>query len=274
MRTILIVKSISRLKRISCVFTAATLLASASRAQAPEQPTRLTFEVASIRLTPHDAVRSGGVHPLPGGQGYTSQGMPVKELIALMYKIPVAQIEGGPSWMDNEDFDIEAKADHSYNIDDLHTMFQNLLADRFNLKFHKVVREGNVFALTVDKDGSKMTVNPHQEPSNIPMQFTGVGNIRAVAVDMKYFSWFISQFPQLNSRPILNLTGLTGYYDFTLVFTQDLPGDFPQDRVPPGFLDRPNLFVALKEQLGLKLTAQKGPVEYYVIDHIEKPTEN
>jgi uncharacterized protein (TIGR03435 family) len=69
------------------------------------------------------------------------------------------QITGGPGWLDADGYDIEAKADHSYRLDDLQVMFQNLLADWFQLKVHKEVKEGPVYVLTVDKSGSKRKLN-------------------------------------------------------------------------------------------------------------------
>ena len=89
-------------------------------------------------------------------------------MISLMYKVPGRQITGGPDWLNNQSYDIEAKADHAYSIDDLHVMFQNLLADRFNLKFHKEVREGPVYALVLDKSGPKLKVNDSPQDFKIP----------------------------------------------------------------------------------------------------------
>jgi uncharacterized protein (TIGR03435 family) len=77
-----------------------------------------------------------------------------------------------------------------------------------------------------------------------------------------------------DERRVIDKTGLTGNYDFTLSFLPELPPDFNKDNLPAGLLDRPTIFDALKQQLGLKLEAQKGPVEYYVIDHVEKPAGN
>jgi uncharacterized protein (TIGR03435 family) len=92
---------------------------------------------------------------------------------------------------------------------------------------------------------------------------------------MQYFSWWLGNtFLQRDERTVIDKTGLDKFYDFTLSFAPELPPDFPKENLPPGFLDRPSIFDALKQQLGLKLEAQKGPVEYYVIDHVEKPDEN
>jgi uncharacterized protein (TIGR03435 family) len=244
--------------------------------QAQEKPARLTFEVVSIKPSKAGA-RGGGIKPQPGGQEYKAENVPVKLMISLMYKIPFRQITGGPGWLDSDLYDVDAKADHSYNLDDLHVMFQNLLADEFKLKFHKEIKEGPVYALMLDKSGSKMKISDSDRFSDIPIQVQGgpFGVINGKRVPMQYFSWWLGNtFLQRDERPVIDKTGLDKFYDFTLSFAPELPPDFPKENLPPGFLDRPSIFDALKQQLGLKLEAQKGPVEYYVIDHVEKPDEN
>lgn len=95
-----------------------------------QKPERLTFEVARIKPTPAGA-QGGAIKPLPGGQTYEAPGIPLKLIMSLMYKIPMQNISGGPAWFENDRWDIDAKAAHTYNVDDLHVMFQNLLADEF-----------------------------------------------------------------------------------------------------------------------------------------------
>jgi len=247
-------------------------LALASIANAQDKP-RLTFDVASIHLT-KPGTTNGGIKPLPGGHGYTAQNIPIKLIMSLMYKVPMRQIEGGPSWWENDRYDIEARVDGAYSVDDLHTMFQNLLADRFGLKFHKESREGNVYALTVDPSGLKMKPNDSAEDFNIPMiprdQTTFVGT----RVPLVYLSWFLGQALQRDERPVLDKTGLTKNYDFTLSFLPPLPPEISKDDLPPEIRDKPSIFDAVRDQLGLRLDAQRGPVEHYVIDHIDKPSEN
>jgi uncharacterized protein (TIGR03435 family) len=238
-----------------------------------DQPKRLTFEVASIKPVKPGAEFGGTIKPKSAGQGYNAEGAPVKLMINLMYKVPMKQITGGPGWLDSDLWDIEAKADHSYNLDDLHTMFQNLLADEFKLKFHKEIREGPVYALMVDKAGLKMTVNESPQDYEIPIGGSPNGVLIGKRVPMQYLCYFLTRALR-DERPVIDKTGLDKNYDFTLSFAQELPPDFPKENLPPGFLDRPSIFMALKEQLGLKLEPQKGPVEYYVIDHVEKPEAN
>lgn len=255
------------------VWVAGCLVALAPVDFCQDKPTRLTFDVASIRPTKPGTV-AGMIKAIPGGHGYTAQNVPVKLMISLMYKVPMRQIEGGPDWLNTERFDIEARADGTYSLDDLHTMFQNLLADRFNLKFHKENREGNVYALTVDPAGLKMKSNDSAENFNIPLiprdQTTFVGT----RVPMPYLSWWLGQQVQRDERPVIDKTGLSGYWDFTLSFLPPLPPDISRDDLPPEVRDKPSIFDAVRDQLGLKLEAQRGPVEHFVVDHVERPSEN
>jgi uncharacterized protein (TIGR03435 family) len=240
---------------------------------AQDKPARLTFEVASIKPS-QPGGRGGLIKALPGGQEYSARNASVKLIVSLMYKVPIRQIAGGPAWLDTDGYDIEAKAGHSYNLEDLHAMFQNLLADRFKLKFHKETKEGPAYALTVDKSGLKMKLNESPQDFEVPLSSGKDGTIIGTRVPMQYFCWWLGQVLQRDERPVIDQTGLDKNYDFTLAFLPELPPDFPKENLPPGMLDRPSIFDALKEQLGLKLQAQKGPVGFYVIDHVERPSEN
>jgi uncharacterized protein (TIGR03435 family) len=237
-----------------------------------DKPTRLTFDVISIH--PSDpSQQGGGIKPIAGGHGYTARNIPVKLMISLMYKIPARQIKGGPEWLDSARWDVEARADGTYNIDDLHTMYQNLLADRFGLTFHKEVKEGNIYALTVDPAGMKMKLNTSPQDYAIPVQGPPT-RIAGIRVPMTYLTWFLGQNLQNDERPVVDMTGLTGNYDFVMAFQPQLPPGAPPDALPPEFRDLPNIFTAVHDQLGLKLTAQKGPIDYFVIDRVEKPSDN
>ena len=243
--------------------------AFATRSSVQEQrtPPRLTYEVASIHPSKPGGV-GGFIKPLPGGIGYTSQNIPVRLIISLMYRVPMRQISGGPEWLGSEAYDIEARADRPHAAEELREMFRNLLADRFHLSFHKDVKEGNVYALSVDKAGLKMKRNDSPESFDIPITFGAGGAAVGRRVPIPYLCWFLGGRLQRDERPVIDATGLEPgtFYDFTLSFAPDLPPDVPRDG--------PTLFQALKEQLGLTLTAKRGPVEYYTIDHVERPSEN
>lgn len=267
------------LPRLVAVLLAYIALAAApgfaqELAVAPPGSPHLTFDVIAIHPSrPPERGQSCFIKAIPGGNGYQVRCLPLKIAISLMYKIPERQITGAPAWLSDERFDIDARADKAYSLDDLHTMFQNLLADRLALKFHTEQKEGNIYALTLDSSGLKMKRNTNPEDFQIPVQ-TGLAGMTGTRVPMNYLCWQLGQFLQNDERPVINMTGLTGNFDFKLAFLPDLPPGFDKDSLPPGVLDRPNLFTALREQLGLKLTPQKGPVTFMVIDHIDKPSDN
>lgn len=252
--------------KLSAFILGATLLAQTAAAP------RLTFDVVSIH--PSDPNAQGGmIKPIPGNHGYTAQNVPIRLMIALMFKIPARQIEGGPEWINTERFDIEARSDGPHSVDDLHTMYQNLLVDRFGMKFHHDIREGNIYSLTIDPSGLKLKPNDTPENDKIPVNGPP-SHVTGVRVPMVYLTWFLSQVLQDDTRPVVNQTGLTGNYDFTLSFRPILPPDAPADALPAEDRDLPTLFEALPTQLGLRLTSTRGPVDHFVIDHIDKPTAN
>jgi len=251
-----------------CAILAGSLIATVQLLTVEE---RLTFDVASVRPADPEAGRGGGIKPLPGGEAYDAKNVSVKLMFSLMHKIPMRQITGGPGWFETALWDVKAKAAQPSSIDDLHTMFQNLLADEFQLKFHKEVKQGAVYILSVDKGGPKMKVNETPQNFDIPIRPTGPAEFAGVRVPMPYLTWFLSNILQREERPVIDRTGLTGNYDFALSFAPELPPGVDTKDLPPGMMDRPTIFNALRDQLGLKLDPQKGPVEMYVIDSAEKP---
>jgi uncharacterized protein (TIGR03435 family) len=245
------------------------LALTASFAQIPQN---LQFEVASFKPS-----KPGGegaiIRPRPGGQQYEALNCPVKLMLQAAYRVKAEQITGGPGWLDSEPFDMEARAERPANIDELHVMLVNLLTERLHLKFHKEMREMSVYALTLDKGGSRMT--PHESGNAGEVWIDENADethvtMKATFAPMEYFAFRLSR--QMD-RPVIDLTHLKGGYDFNLEFSRDpLPGitDIPQTTGA----DAPNVYAAVKQQLGLELKAQRGPVEVFVIDHADKPTDN
>ena len=245
----------------------------ATGSQGQGQPPRLTFDVAAIHPTA-PGVRTGGIKPLPNGTGYIAQNMTVKSMMTVMYRIPARQIIGGPDWFDTARFDVEAKGDRTYGLEDLHTMFKNLLADRFGLKFHTETKQGPVYELIVDKSGVKMKADGDVGNLNIPIISTGPAEFVGTKVPISYLCWFLGGQLRSDPRPVIDKTGLTKVYDFTLNFLPDLPPGVTIDALPPEMQNRPAIKDAVQEQLGLRLESAKGPVESYVIDHVEQPSAN
>ena len=194
--------------------------------------------------------------------------------MTVIYRISPGRIQGGPDWFSTAVFDLEAKADRAYGLDDLHTMFKNLLADRFGLKFHTETKQGPVYELMVDRSGAKMKADGDVGNLNIPIIPSGPGEFVGTKVPIAYLCWFLGQQMQNDPRPVIDRTGLTQVYDFTFNFMPELPPGVSIDALPPEMQNRPTIMDALREQLGLRLGTRKGPVENYVIDHVDKPSEN
>jgi len=239
---------------------------------AQDKPSRLTYDVVSIRPSLPGATGGGFVDGLPGGIGYNAENIPIRVILCVIYRIPLRQVVGGPDWLSSERFDVQVRADRPYSIDDLHIMFQNALADRFNLKLHIETKTGPVYVLTVAKSGLKMTpVDPGRD-RNIPITTGANHESNGSRVPMNYLCFWLGQNLQNDQRQVIDRTGLTGTYDFKLSFRPQLPPDASTES--PELDNLPTIFDAVRDQLGLVLTPQKGPVETLVIDHVERPSEN
>jgi uncharacterized protein (TIGR03435 family) len=234
---------------------------------------KLEFEVASVKPAKPDP-EGMIIKPLPGGQIYQARNANVRLMIRLMFHLTDDQLSGGPSWLGNDIYDVDAKADRPRTLEELHVMFQNLLIDRFKLQFHTETKVMSAYALTVDKSGAKMTVNPSPENFDIPYRGVGFGEMQFTHVSMPYFTWFLAGFPAIG-RPVVDQTGLKQFYDFTLEWAPEIPpGADPEivAKLPP--TNGLDMFTAIRQELGLKLESGKVPVPVMIIDHAEKPTEN
>jgi uncharacterized protein (TIGR03435 family) len=204
---------------------------------------------------------------------------------------------GGPAWINSDGYNIEAKPETNTDQKQMWLMLQTLLADRFKLGLHRETRELPVFALTATKGGPKLaapmggacneTMPPpdaaRQQPIAPPcgpgIFKAGTGlTMQGINLTMAKFTGFLGR---TIGREVIDRTGFTGKFDLHLEFAFDdaiagLPhpsraGDADQSADP---LLRASITIALRDQLGLRLEATKGPVEVLVIDHVERPTEN
>lgn len=213
-------------------------------------------------------------------------------LLAMAYNVKDFEISGGPTWLDSERYDINAKAEERFGSLDpekARPMVQALLADRFKVKFHRESKELPVYVLVVAKNGPKLREaiaqnpgptssgqnGPSPDPGRPSFRF-GRGRLDGVGVAIAMLTSILSN--QLG-RYVLDKTELKGTYDFQLKWTpdQNQPDSFSRQGIPPPqgqSEDGPTLFTALQEQLGLKLESQRGPVEILVIDYAAKPPEN
>ena len=191
------------------------------------------------------------------------------------YNLRDSQVTGAPGWTDNlgrqQLFDIAARTpgESTPTLDQVRPMLQVLLADRFQLKFHREGKELLVYELVVGKNGPKLKESVTDgKPAGEPLTISG-SNIRANYVN-KSIADLIAIIHRQVDRPIVDKTGLTGRYDFILEYTVNNPEVAP---VNSPDADR-SIFSALQEQLGLKLVAAKDSTEIFVIEHAERPSEN
>jgi len=236
------------------------------------------FAVATIKPTRPDAPRGGyGIR----GEEVTTIAVTVNWMIKLAFNVHAHQISGGPAWLDSERYDTVGKPDipGQPNRDQMKLMVQKLLADRFQLRFHIEKKELPVYAMVVAKSGPKITVS-----AGDPNDFPGIGFGREPGVLS-----LVGRNTGLNGvanglqsnildKPVVDQTGLTGRYDFTMRWTPDAT-QWANFGVPatanPNDLDAPpDIFTAFEQQLGLKLQPTKAVVDVMVIDRIERPSPN
>jgi uncharacterized protein (TIGR03435 family) len=248
------------IRRTAWLVLACLAIPAAARAQQP------TFAVATIRPS------SGAVQFEHDGETQTSPGslrmhdVTVHTCIKWAYGVQDSQI-AGPAWLDSERYDIVAKADTPVTEAQMKLMLQTLLADRFQLTFHHQDKELKAFALTIAKSGPKLS--PAATPDAKPFRQNSANGSVAKSMSIRDWADFISGPLQM---PVVDETGLTGKYDFTIDFTPYLPDAHNMD------VNRPDstsiLMAAMEGELGIKMETRKTQVDVMVIDHVEKPSAN
>lgn len=252
-----------------------------TRSAAQELPAvsgnRPAFEVASIKPS-----RPGrwGQDLDETGDRLTVQGFTLRRLIREAYNLKSdSQIIGGPDWINDQRFDIVAKVDDASAArmakmtDDASSkiwaqMLQNLLADRFQLEVTRGERSLPVFALVVARSRPKMKPTPAGGGNGDAGIDVNWGELTARATSMDAFADSLTSLRDLNSRVVLNRTGLPGNYDFQLDWARDR-GDGASTESP-----YPVIFTALQEQLGLKLKSERATVEVVVVESAAQPSMN
>jgi uncharacterized protein (TIGR03435 family) len=182
-------------------------------------------------------------------------------LIRAAFKLQAYQIADGPNWAANEAYDISAQAEAgtALTFDQLRPLLQRLLADRFQLKFHRESKDGVGYALMPAKSGPKL------QESVAPEYSTHVtsGSDVQIVISRATMAQLCSRLTVFAGRPVIDKTGLAGVFDLKLNFApEDATSEFP------------SLFTALQEQLGLRLESIKAPLEMLVIDRVERPSAN
>lgn len=238
------------------VFSLLTLAASAQ-----------TFEVATVKPSGHPVGRDGrGVMTFEPTRA-SVRNASLFNLIVDAYNVQPFQVTGGPGWLDVDEFDLDARTGAPASSEQMHGMLQALLAERFHLALHREAKQMRSYALMVDKAAKLHRAVGPLQPSTSPGNFHG---------DMRQFANIISigltippiedpTRPSIASGPpvpVIDKTGLDGNYDISVDLQRD-PGGDAYTRWQH----------ALRDQLGLKLEAERGPVEVLVIDRVERKPE-
>ena len=239
------------------------------------------FEVASVKPVEPNVPHMVGVKIYPGARVQISA-LPLKGLIAIAFGVSYWQISGGEPWMEKDNFDIEAKCPENllpqvktlrysnFGIEDevLREMLRGLLADRFQLKFHRETKEGNVYRLETKGGAPRLKATEAPRAGDAEKSFGSIGFVGG------RWGIFSTSMPQLAKfaadnvlrAPVVDATGLSGMFDYRQ------PVALPEGEA--NYRDNTDSFLRFIAEVGLRLERAKGPVEGLVIDHAEKPAAN
>jgi uncharacterized protein (TIGR03435 family) len=264
---------------------------AAAAAQAASAARPIHFEVSSVRRSKAGGFGGNG----PTADGYDHKGMPVVMYVGMAYGVMEFQkIQGLPAWcmFGGETYDIDAKVAESdiaewkkFDPNQIEAALQGLLADRFHLKAHFETRDAPVYALVVAKNGPKFkqAVPGDTYPggfhtgSGKPTQGFGVkweaGSDRGFAIGqgatMAALAQYLSSLANAAiGRQVVDRTGLTGQYDFSLPIYTEWESNHE------GADTEASVFTTIEDSLGLRLEPAKAPMQFLVIDHIERPADN
>ncbi len=241
-------------------------LAEHSRPIASNTPVDLTFEVATVK--PTQLGTSSGKYFRVVGRHLVAVNVNLFDLISLAYSLHPKQVVNGPKWMATSSFDIDGvpKLDGRPTMDQQRALYRSLLADRFHLVLHFEEREMPVYTLELDKGGPKLTATTRQPQDATNFSYTNQILLTVKNASMRTFCDGMQA--TFLDRPVVDKTGLTGRYDFTLNWTSN---DLPAKETPDA---PPDLYTAIKEQLGLKFVPEKAAAKALVVDNVDTPTAN
>ena len=282
-------------------FVAAAVAASvlAATAQTPAPPPDARFDVASIKRNKSgEAV--AGLRRFPGGR-FEATNIQLSTLISFAYQLQPFELDGGPSWLMDDRWDILAKIDGDPppvlpgTADAIAMATRALLADRFKLALRRETREIQVYQLVRAVDGRvgkglrQSTVDclaiqragddaakggpPAPNPNTADRLVCGlrisVGRIQMGGRPMNLLTDALTAITQ---RRVVDRTGLTGNWEFDISFNPPAPP--PGREAPPPDPNAPSVFTVLQEELGLKLESARIPMPVMVVDRVERPAED
>jgi uncharacterized protein (TIGR03435 family) len=279
--------------------TATVILALAGLAIFAQPTAQPKFEVSSIKPATNHGMR--WVRPAPGR--LTAEA-PLQLLILNAYAKQPFQVVGGPSWIESDWYDVEAKASSNPSRAELFLMLQSLLEDRFHLTLHRETKDLPVYYLQAAKNGLKLTspkdgacVEPLPDAPNewaggrMQPPMPGVATPPPLCGRLRFtldpagarlqggkvnMPELVRSLSMALGRSVIDKTGFTGLFDVDVSFVADqttptLPPPPPDQAAE---FTGPSLMPALQDRLGLRLESGKGPVDVLVIDHVERPTAN
>ena len=231
------------------------------------------FEVVYIRRNKTN--EQDGYHRILAGGQIAVRNVTMRELIEFAFNaFRDGQISGGPSWVNSDRFDLSGKATPGTPDDTLRLMLQSFLEKEVKLAVHKVQRRVNGYGLVVRKGGPKLqravgsgSAGCRQvlEEDAASKHFAGQNDLICTNMTMADLAETLpGAAPGYVDGPVVDLTNLKGAFDFKLIWVV-------RSLIDQGGL---TMFDAVDKQLGLKLKAQKVPVPFFVIDHVEKPAED
>jgi uncharacterized protein (TIGR03435 family) len=223
-----------------------------------------SFEVASVKSDKSET----GVDRIKVSKGsLIIENVSLKRCIGMAYGIAEGRdyLFAGPDWLDSERFDISARFPMETAERGVLVMLQNLLAERFNLVFHRETREFSAYALVIGKGGPKLS--PAAAPEGSYRFKAQGGHATGFSISMGMLADRLSRPDFQLDRRVVDFTGLKGTFDLTL--------DWSPNDAEAGAATGPAIFTAIQEQLGLRLEARKVPLEVMVVDHVNRvPTAN
>lgn len=257
------------------------VFASGVAAQKGSEP---KFEVVSIRPVPPNAgpaVIAADFTPfLPGGQFVDSRTQ-LHWMIRFAYDVKnYWEIVGLPKWAEDQSYAVAAKAGTDFptlpaaeNRRQVRLMLRAMLEDRFRLRVHPENRQETVYRMEVAKGGIKVAeVDPPVPPAKEQPVGAAMGNTSGRMIGKKStMTSLAGALAIFLKRPVIDKTGLTGHYDFDVKWNSPDAGEASPGFGPEGL---GLLISALRNQLGLRLSKATGSATYWVIDHVEPPTEN
>jgi uncharacterized protein (TIGR03435 family) len=266
------------MKRI--LFTLTIGFAAVFAVQATPQK---SFEVASVKP---NVSGDGPSDPRMSPERFSWTNVTLRQLVQVAYNVRPYQLIGLPAWADTARFDVSATTGVAVSPQQMYSMLQSLLADRFDMATHREQRQLPAYSLVVARPGSKL--GKGIQPSTKDCESMGATPLNSTTAQSEYdgctpqmglarlkvsgvrISFLASGLTRILERPVIDKTSLSGTFDMELSWTPDptmMPnGVTSPPNVPPG---GPSIFTALEEQLGLKIVSDRAPVDVLVVDRLK-----